>query len=382
MIWEHARAVSRSGVDEHHAEPGKQSRYGKLTKSAGLKVRRNVERLVSAGLNKSYRVKLSPDKFDAKKHFEANPQTRFFIRVYKIHGSAKKEETADPKNELEVISDKKDVVDEAGDEYSQDDLKAIHEVKTYLKEMGNLPTEEYRVVMRRLFKTWHPDKVGDTPVSNRIFRLLRKHEQWYKKRMAGQAVGDDSWLDAEDQIGKASGSGTGDAPILAIEDDKTAAASTGQQGSWFDEFETEMKLARSMQEEAQQSHRFTGVAPLATGTALTQIEMQGGDQTVDSYGVQPLKMSFVQEQAPDGPGRVVDKQQAPRWLQQGRLELLAAQKLLKSSDGMRPLAAAAVWHCEQAVEMAIKAAMFRTCGVSEDEAIGTSAHDITEFVRR
>jgi len=34
------------------------------------------------------------------------------------------------------------------------------------------------------------------------------------------------------------------------------------------------------------------------------------------------------------------------------------------------------------VEMSLKAAMFRTFGVSEEESIGSAAHDILEFVRR
>merc|ERR1740129_256899 len=80
--------------------------------------------------------------------------------------------------------------------------------------------------------------------------------------------------------------------------------------------------------------------------------------------------------------RIVDKSLAPRWLQQAKLELVAARRLLHPVDGMRPLPATAVWHCQQVVEMATKSAMFRPCGVAEDEIVGGSAHDIADFAKR
>merc|ERR1711956_159789 len=91
--------------------------------------------------------------------------------------------------------------DKAEDDASalpKDDIDAIAEVKKYLHEMGLMEPEDYKAVMRRLFKTWHPDKAGDTPLSKRIFQMLRAHEQWYKKKSAGEDVGDDSWLDKDD----------------------------------------------------------------------------------------------------------------------------------------------------------------------------------------
>merc|ERR1719506_2887056 len=92
--------------------------------------------------------------------------------------------------------------------------------------------------------------------------------------------------------------------------------------------------------------------------------------------------SYTSDAPPVQGSRIVDRYQAPRWLQQGRLELVAALRLLEPIEGVRTLPAAAVFHCQQAVEMAIKAAMFRTCGISEDEESGFSAHNITDFVTR
>merc|ERR1719506_345059 len=92
--------------------------------------------------------------------------------------------------------------------------------------------------------------------------------------------------------------------------------------------------------------------------------------------------SYTSDAPPVQGSRIVDRYQAPRWLQQGRLELVAALRLLEPIEGVRTLPAAAVFHCQQACEMAIKAAMFRTCGISEDEESGFSAHNITDFVSR
>merc|ERR1712050_693285 len=119
--------------------------------------------------------------------------------------------------------------------------------KTYLKEMGDMEPDDYKAVMRRLFKTWHPDKAGDTPLSKKIFHMLRAHEQWYKRRRNGEAVGDDDWMeDGEGAKTKTSA----DTETLAIEDAEGSGENDGQggQGSWFEEFEKEMKKMQEAKE--------------------------------------------------------------------------------------------------------------------------------------
>eukprot|EP00929_Paragymnodinium_shiwhaense_P109155 TRINITY_DN754_c5_g1_i1.p1 TRINITY_DN754_c5_g1~~TRINITY_DN754_c5_g1_i1.p1 ORF type:complete len:4259 (+),score=1336.88 TRINITY_DN754_c5_g1_i1:96-12872(+) len=298
------------------------------------------------GLSRSYRVKNGLDSMSTIKHFE----------LYKIHGGASP--TSGPMGGNDLVPDGmvRDVID--GESPEDEDARRIAEVKRYLHEMGAMPPDEYKQVMRRLFKTWHPDKVGDTPLSNTIFRMLRRHEQWYKKKQAGEAVGDDSWLHEDDEHQKP------DKELLALENDP--AHTKDMHGTWFDEFEQEMEALRREEQEAMSSFMKGNV--VVPPTAGTRIDM-GAE-------VNPLVMSS------DVPGRVVDRAQAPKWLHQGKLELLAACVLLKPVEGLRSLPAAAVWHCEQAVEMAIKSAMFRTCGISEDESIGGAAHDITAFVLR
>merc|ERR1712129_492785 len=109
-------------------------------------------------------------------------------------------------------------------------------------------------VMRRLFKTWHPDKAGNTPVAAKIFHMLRCHEEWYKKRAAGEDVGDDSWLDKEEfgETKKKDASAKGEDVQLALEDGdpgqegagKAKDDAEGAQASWFEEFEKEINKGK------------------------------------------------------------------------------------------------------------------------------------------
>eukprot|EP00421_Protoceratium_reticulatum_P020770 CAMPEP_0168380846 /NCGR_PEP_ID=MMETSP0228-20121227/12571_1 /TAXON_ID=133427 /ORGANISM="Protoceratium reticulatum, Strain CCCM 535 (=CCMP 1889)" /LENGTH=656 /DNA_ID=CAMNT_0008393925 /DNA_START=30 /DNA_END=1997 /DNA_ORIENTATION=- len=305
------------------------------------------------GLSRSYLVRVSTDGFETRKHFE----------VYKIHATP----VASTSNELMRLEDVQGVKDAgpdgAGEGKGDDDKKRIKEVKSYLHEMGKMPATDYKAVMRRLFKTWHPDKVGDTPLANSIFRLLRQHEQWYKKHLAGEA-GDDSWLDDEQEIfvGETGASAPADDTIKALLP-RVYESTPGVQGSWFDEFESELKQAEHVRAAKCKSM----ARPPDSTTPQQQDSWENNGSAQASSSVRK---------------RIVDRAQAPRWLQQAKLELVAARRLLQPIDGLRSLPATAVWHCQQVVEMATKSAMFRTCGVAEDEVMGGSAHDIADFAKR
>merc|ERR1719356_1691107 len=80
--------------------------------------------------------------------------------------------------------------------------------------------------------------------------------------------------------------------------------------------------------------------------------------------------------------RIIDRTQAPKWLQQARLEFVAAKRMVCPAGDLRSLPSAGVWHSQQVVEMAVKSAMLRTCGVAEDEVTGGAAHDVECFIRR
>jgi len=80
--------------------------------------------------------------------------------------------------------------------------------------------------------------------------------------------------------------------------------------------------------------------------------------------------------------RIVDKILAQRYLQEAKLELVAVKRLMGEVNGVRSMPSRAVWHCQQAVEMALKGAMLRTCGVAEEEVVGGAAHNLIDFITR
>jgi len=327
-----------------------------------------------SGLNRSYRVRVSgamdESAYKTIKHFE----------IYKIP----LDESADAAPEcmeIEVAGEAKEVIEEKAD--NEEDDKKIADFKKYLHEMSNMEPDEYKAVMRRLFKTWHPDRAGDTPLSNRIFRMLRSHEQWYKKKQAEpETCG--TWNDDEGETGEVVV--PKDGVMLALDaPERHYVPEEGGQSSWFDEFESEMRNKKDTRPQSKVMARppeKPSYGPSAEPEDFDLEKEEGNEDGPVAVAPPERRDIELEEQTLTGPGRIVDRAQAPIWLQQGRLELIAAKKLAEAFEGYRSLPASCVWHCEQVVEMAIKAAMLRTCGVSEDESIGGSAHDIAEFVRR
>ena len=81
------------------------------------------------------------------------------------------------------------------------------------------------------------------------------------------------------------------------------------------------------------------------------------------------------------PSRVIDPEGSVRWLQQARAEQVAARRMVAEIPAFRPLPAAAVWHSQQAVEMALKSAMLCTGGLTGEELAGRASHDLSGFRR-
>ena len=82
------------------------------------------------------------------------------------------------------------------------------------------------------------------------------------------------------------------------------------------------------------------------------------------------------------PPVIIDKKGAVRWLQQAEAELVGARRMLVENDEhLRALPAAAVWHCQQAVEMGLKSAMLCTNGLTEEEFTGRASHNLAVFER-
>ena len=46
-----------------------------------------------------------------------------------------------------------------------------------------------------MYLQWHLDKAGNTALANGMFSLLRRHETWYRKDLAGSAEKSDDWLE-------------------------------------------------------------------------------------------------------------------------------------------------------------------------------------------
>jgi HEPN domain-containing protein len=346
------------------------------------------EQSVGEGLNRSYLVRISSDSFEARKHFE----------VYKIRNKTTVEESTDlvPVGGAGEESKDKINVDVNEESMNQDkeDAKAIADIKQYLHEMAKMQPSDYKAVMRRLFKTWHPDKVGgDTPTAARIFHLLRTHEQWYKKRQNGEVFGDDSWLDNDDDLEKMNSKSKDGEELLALpstepipkagEDPKDVAG-----GSWFTEFEREMQEARAEQDKHDghddKKNRFA-----AMGSKDDDKEENAADllrsapiAAVDQTAAQVAASQDAAGEQITPTTRVVDKQLAPRYLKEAKLEVVAARRMMADVEGLASLASRAVWHCQQAVEMALRAAMLRTCGIADEEAIGGAAHDLIDFIAR
>ena len=44
--------------------------------------------------------------------------------------------------------------------------------------------------------------------------------------------------------------------------------------------------------------------------------------------------------------------------------------------------ALSVWHAQQAVELAVKSVMYRTCGITESELKGGDAHNLDKLFKR
>ena len=81
------------------------------------------------------------------------------------------------------------------------------------------------------------------------------------------------------------------------------------------------------------------------------------------------------------PSLIIDAEGSVLWLQQAETELVGARRMVAENAALRPLPSAAVWHCQQAVEMALKSAMLCTGGLTDEEFTGRASHDLSGFRR-
>ena len=113
------------------------------------------------GLMRRYRVQVSKNGYETMCHH----------CLYKISGGVSQNSgassfqsysiclaAAGPGNDAEVVS--------------QNHREMLNEVKAQLRDMAKMESADYKKALRRLFLRWHPDKSGNTPFNNLIFRML------------------------------------------------------------------------------------------------------------------------------------------------------------------------------------------------------------------
>ena len=126
------------------------------------------------GLMRQYRVQLSPAE---------SPRILCQTDLYQISGSAARPVQGGGqliRIDLEEVEAEAPEVNES---------KVLEEIRAQLKDISRMKEQDCKKALRRLYLTWHPDQAGDTEFNNKIFRLLRDFEDWYRN-----GGGDDRWL--------------------------------------------------------------------------------------------------------------------------------------------------------------------------------------------
>jgi HEPN domain-containing protein len=209
-----------------------------------------------------------------------------------------------------------------------------------LREMEDFAFEDYKKMMRRLFKQWHPDKCS-RPHAAVFFDVLRRHSSSY------EGDRDFSWLDdtvdAEEALGAVAAG--------------PSAASPGGTGSrshdfpeWdgpdpnalFAEFEREQKHSDGLRQEAEAAKAAWNDSPARAAKVSNR---ERNERLSDYYW-----------QGAENQRRVAG--------------ILAVAKEWKD----------AVWNAQQVVELTVKALMLRTCGITNEELRGKGAHDLNSLM--
>eukprot|EP00439_Symbiodinium_sp_Y106_P061651 s125_g9.t1 len=291
------------------------------------------------------------------------PRRMYHVDIYKIQRGTTGacHEPASCK-EIQVGAD----VSNSGEEFvlaGADAEQELERVKQQLREMSEMSEEDYKKSLRRLYLTWHPDIVGETPFNSMMFRMIKRHATWFRD---GRPDGQD-WLD-DYSVGQEPAEATASAAFKRKssrasksrhdDDDqaerrKTSSAyrprpEPSQQVSWFEEFDREAR--RTLRTETTPSRKVAAPPIFA-----------------------PSRPPAWQ------PPRMIDEEAALTWLRQAEYDYKALEELASSSERVH---AHVVWHAHQVVEKALKAAMLRTCGLAEEEFTGHGCHDLAMLYGR
>ena len=219
-----------------------------------------------------------------------------------------------------------------------------------LREMESMDEPQYKAMYRRLILQWHPDKVGPElkDMATRFFQILKRHEESYRgnKRFG--------WLDtmSPDEAQQQDGFDT-DAEVA----EAGHAGVHPQPRSWADEVVAEQQAAESAVAVQQEQRRQKAQAVRAAGPWNT--------------GSKPRET------------REKDNTKADSMWKSSLNPLKAAKHLLEAAktgeEGFYPVS---VVESQQAAELSIKALMYRTCGITQEELKGKGAHDLQKLVLR
>eukprot|EP00035_Acanthoeca_spectabilis_P014304 m.271728 g.271728 ORF g.271728 m.271728 type:complete len:2925 (+) comp16103_c1_seq1:130-8904(+) len=212
------------------------------------------------------------------------------------------------------------------------------ELMKIFQEMIHLSPEEYRQVIKQLWRQWHPDK-NKSDVASTMFQLIQRHGECYERK------GDWSWLDKLTPQTASAAAGDG-VPV----EGNSSARFHGAPGAA--EFEPQWQSA--YYEDFQRDEVTRHAARQRQHTAKTAWQRQDC-----------------------GEPRIKDEKMADRFFQLARREQ-DVTVLMQRGD----LWATSVWHSHQAAEFAIKALMLYTCGITAAELKGKGAHDLVELLQR
>ena len=226
-----------------------------------------------------------------------------------------------------------------------------------LREMESMDERQYRAMYRRLILQWHPDKKAPElkDMATRFFQILKRHEESYRgnKRF--------DWLDTMSPD---------EAAVAQQQDDFDTDVEVAQAGhagvhpqprSWADEVLEEQQAAESAVAVQQEQRRQKAQAGRAAGSW--------------NAGSKPREMP-----------REKDNTEADLYWESSLGPLQAAELLLETANNRgewgRPLYPQSGVASQQAAELSIKALMYRTCGITQEELKGKGAHDVRQLVLR
>ena len=225
-----------------------------------------------------------------------------------------------------------------------------------LREMESMDDAQYRKAMKRLWLQWHPDKNPQrVQMATRFIIIIKRHEESFRGGSSFSWLGEEN---VQEEGGVAEQQG-GDEDAAAA---SAAYSAYPRPRSWADEFEEEQRATESAA--AAQRERVQERRRAAASNASSRGGYQGfaGHQREKDNGKADAYWSSATDQ-----------------LQGCRALLAAAIHGGPETAGLYPQA---VYHAQQAGEMAIKSLMFRTCGITQEELKGRGAHDLRLLVSR